>query len=51
MEHEIKENQKITFFDVLTKRKGSNNKLETTIIREATNINMYIEWKSHEPMQ
>ena len=48
--HEIEENQKIKFLDVLITRTG-NNKLETTAFRKETNTDFYINWNSHAPIQ
>ena len=48
--HEIEENQKITFLDVLITR-TRDNKLETTVFRKETNTDLYINWNSHAPIQ
>ena len=48
--HEIEENQKITFLDVLIIR-TRDNKLETTVFRKETNTDLYINWNSHAPIQ
>ena len=48
--HGIEENQKITFLDVLITRIG-HNKLETTVFREETNTDLYINWNTHAPIQ
>ena len=47
--HEIEENQKITFLDVLIIR-TRDNKLETTVFRKETNTDLYIPWNSHAPI-
>ena len=44
--HEIEENQKITFLDVLITR-TRDNKLETTVFRKETNTDLYITWNLH----
>ena len=43
---EIEENQKIKFLDVLITR-ARDDKLETTVFRKETNIDLYINWNSH----
>ena len=48
--HEIEENQKITFLDVLIIR-TRDNKLETTVFRKETNTDFYINWNSHPSIQ
>ena len=48
--HEIEENQKIKFLDVLITR-TRNNKLETAVFRKETNTDLYINWSSHAPIQ
>ena len=48
--HEIEENQKITFLDVLTTR-TKDNKLDTTVFRKEINTDLYINWNSHSPIQ
>ena len=46
--HEIEENQKITFLDVLITR-TRDDKLEKTVFRKETNTDLYINWNSHAP--
>ena len=48
--HEIEENQKITFLDVLIIR-TRDNKLQTTEFRKETNTDLYINWNSHASIQ
>ena len=48
--HEVEENQKITFLDVLIIR-TRDNKLETTVFRKETNTDLYMNWNSHAPIQ
>ena len=48
--HEIEENQKITFLDVLITR-TRENKSAVTVFRKKTNRNLYINWNSHGPIQ
>ena len=48
--HEIEENQKITFLDVLITR-TRDNKLETRVFRKETNTVLYLNWNSHPPLQ
>ena len=47
--HEIEENQKITFLDVLI-TPTRDKKLETTVFRKKTNTDLYINWNSHVPI-
>ena len=46
--HEIEENGKIPFLDVLLQRK-ENNKLRLSVYRKKTCSNLYIHWKSFAP--
>ena len=48
--HEIEENQKITFLDVLITR-TRENKSAATVFRKKTNRNLHINWNSHGPIQ
>ena len=48
--HEIEENQKIAFLDVLIIR-TRDNKLQTTEFRKETNTDLYINWNSHASIQ
>ena len=48
--HEIEENQKITFLDVLVIR-TRDNKLEKTVFRKETNTDLYINRNSHAPIK
>ena len=48
--HEIEENQKITFLDVLITG-TKDNKLETTVFRKETSTDLCINWNSHALIQ
>ena len=48
--HEVEENQKTTFLDVLITR-TRDNKLEKTVFRKETNTDLYINWNSYAPIQ
>ena len=48
--HEIEENQKIMFLNVLI-TPIIDNKLETAIFRKEPNTDLYINWKSHATIE
>ena len=45
--HEVEENNKISFLDILIIR--NNNTLSTTVYRKPTNTDVYIHWKAFAP--
>ena len=48
--HELEENNKIPFLDVLV-RKEQDGGIQTGVYRKETNNNIYIHWNSHAPKQ
>ena len=46
--YEVEHNGKISFLDVLLMR--CNDKLETTIFCKETNSDIYLHWRSFDPM-
>ena len=48
--HEVEEQQKIPFLDVLLKKRA-NGRLDTTVYRKPTNNNIYIHWNAYGPRQ
>eukprot|EP00112_Aurelia_sp_Birch-Aquarium-sp1_P012412 Seg2610.4 transcript_id=Seg2610.4/GoldUCD/mRNA.D3Y31 product="hypothetical protein" protein_id=Seg2610.4/GoldUCD/D3Y31 len=48
--YEIEENGTIPFLDVLIKRCDDGH-METSVYRKKTNTDLYINWKSHAPVQ
>ena len=48
--YELDKYQCILFLDVLIRRL-TNGKLETTVFQKETNTDIYMNWKSHAPIQ
>ena len=46
--HELENEEKLPFLDVLVKRTGRDD-IETSVYRKATNTDIYMNWKSHAP--
>ena len=46
--HELEQEQKLPFLDVLIKR-TETDEIETSVYRKPTNTDIYMNWKSHAP--